>query len=59
MKIGILGAGSIAHKMAETVSSMEKVETYAVASRSLEKAEEFAKQYQIPKAYGNYEAMLM
>lgn len=58
MKIGILGAGSIAHKMAETVRSMEKTEIYAVASRSLEKAEDFAKQYDIPKAYGNYEDMV-
>ncbi|WP_289301036.1 Gfo/Idh/MocA family protein [Sporofaciens musculi] len=58
MKIGILGAGSIAHKMAETVRSMEKTEIYAVASRSLEKAEDFAKQYHIPKAYGNYEDMV-
>ncbi|WP_286152929.1 Gfo/Idh/MocA family protein, partial [Sporofaciens musculi] len=57
-KIGILGAGSIAHKMAETVRSMEKTEIYAVASRSLEKAEDFAKQYHIPKAYGNYEDMV-
>lgn len=59
MKIGILGAGSIAHKMAETVGSMDKTEIYAVASRSLEKAENFAKQYQIPKAYGSYQEMLM
>lgn len=58
MKIGILGAGSIAHKMAETVRRMEKTEIYAVVSRSLEKAEDFAKQYHIPKAYGNYEDMV-
>ncbi len=37
---------------------MEKTEIYAVASRSLEKAEDFAKQYHIPKAYGNYEDMV-
>lgn len=59
MKIGILGAGSIAHKMAETVCRMEKAEVYAVASRSLGKAEEFAKQYHIPKAYGNYRDLAM
>ncbi len=59
MKIGILGAGAIAHKMAETVGSMEGAEVCAVASRSLEKAEDFAKKYQIPKAYGNYQEMVM
>lgn len=57
MKIGILGAGSIAHKMAATVSSMEGTEIYAVASRSYEKAEAFAKQYQIPKACADYRQM--
>ncbi len=57
MRIGILGAGGIAHKMAETVGGMEEAEVYAVASRSLEKAEDFAKQYQIPKAYGSYREM--
>ncbi len=57
MKIGILGAGSIAHSMAKTVSRMEGTELYAVASRSIGKAEDFARQYQIPKAYGSYEEM--
>lgn len=57
MKIGILGAGGIAHKMAQTVSRMEGTEVSAVASRSLERAEDFAKQYQIPKAYGSYQEM--
>lgn len=57
MKIGILGAGSIAHSMAKTVSRMEGTELYAVASRSIGKAEDFAKQYQIPKAYGSYQEM--
>ena len=42
MKIGILGAGSIAHSMAKTVSRMEGTELYAVASRSIGKAEDFA-----------------
>lgn len=55
--MGILGAGSIAHKMAATVSRMEGTEVFAVASRSLEKAKEFGHKYQIPKAYGSYEEM--
>ena len=46
-RIAILGAGSIAHSMAKTVRGMaaagEAVELYAVASRSLEKAEAFAR----------------
>lgn len=43
--------------MAKTVSRMEGTELYAVASRSIGKAEDFARQYQIPKAYGSYQEM--
>ena len=58
MNVGILGAGNIARKMATTLEQMEHVEAYAVASRDLHKAREFAKQWNIQKAYGSYEEML-
>ena len=57
MKIGILGAGQIAHKMAETIKKMKNVELYAIGSSSLDKSQNFAKQYQIPNAYGSYEEL--
>lgn len=59
MKIGILGAGKIAGKMAQTLNMMndEKYELYAVGSSSLEKSENFAKNYNIKKAYGSYEEL--
>ena len=41
MKIGILGAGGIAVQMAKTVAGMKDVENYAVAARSLERAQAF------------------
>ena len=56
-KIGILGTGHIAHKMASTIAQMEGYENYAVASRSQDKACQFAAQYQIPHAYSSYEAL--
>ena len=58
MKIGILGAGGIAGVLAATMVQMEDVTLYAVASRSLEKAEAFQKRFNIEKAYGSYEEML-
>lgn len=58
IRFAILGAGTIAHKMACTVSKMSGVEAYAVASRDLEKAREFADRYGFSKAYGSYEEML-
>ena len=41
-KIGIIGCGWIAEKMAITLQGMEKVEAYAIASRSMTKAKDFA-----------------
>jgi len=58
MKIGVLGAGGISWATAPAMVAVEEVECYAVASRSLEKAEAFAKQFGFRKAYGSYEEML-
>lgn len=57
MRVGILGAGAIARVMANTIVKMRDVSVYAVASRSIEKAQEFARDYGA-KAYGSYEEML-
>ena len=56
-RIGIIGAGWIAEKMAQAIAPLKDVEIYAIASRSVEKAEAFADKYKIPQAYGSYEAM--
>ncbi len=59
MKIGIIGAGAIAAKMAATLSGMKgEAEGYAIASRSLESAQSFAKEWNFCRAYGSYEEML-
>ncbi len=58
MRVGIIGAGGIAVKMAETISYLEDVENYAIASRNIEKAKEFAKINNISTAYGSYEELL-
>lgn len=58
MKIGILGAGSIAGTLAETMNKMPEVECYGVSSRDLEKARAFAKEHGFLHAFGSYEGML-
>lgn len=62
MNVAILGAGSIARSMATTLKGMAEngrpVRLYAVASRSLDKAQTFAAQWGVDRAYGSYEAML-
>lgn len=57
-KIGIIGAGWIAEKMAETVSRMNGYEISAIASRSIERARLFAAKFNIKKAYGSYEELV-
>jgi predicted dehydrogenase len=59
MKIGILATGKIAHTMAQTLTKMRGVEKYAIASRTLEKAQEFQKEMNFEKAYGSYEELCL
>ena len=54
MRVGIIGAGWIAEKAAITLNGMTDCEAYAIGSRSLEKAEAFARKWNMPKAYGSY-----
>lgn len=57
-KVGILGAGWIAEKMAEALAPLTDCCVYAIASRSIEKANDFAQRWNVPKAYGSYEEMV-
>ncbi|MGB4609628.1 MAG: Gfo/Idh/MocA family oxidoreductase [Saccharofermentanales bacterium] len=57
IKMGIMGTGSIAIKMSNTIKEMNSVEMYAIASRDYDKAKEFATEYKYEKAYGSYEEM--
>lgn len=59
MNVGILGAGRIAVAMAQTLNGMEDACAYAVASRDIRRAEEFAEKNHVEKAYGSYAEMLM
>ena len=56
-RIGIIGAGWIARKMARGIAPLKDVEVYAISSISLEKARSFAEEHDIPVAYGSYEEM--
>jgi predicted dehydrogenase len=56
--MAIIGAGTIAQKMASTIQKMPSVEAYAIAARDEERAKMFAMQYGFSKSYGSYEAML-
>ena len=63
INVGILGAGGIAHVMADTINKMNEAgdhtaKLYAVASRDIIKSEIFANQNNVEKFYGSYEEML-
>jgi len=58
MRIGIIGAGWIAEKAAITLNGLANCEAYAIASRSIEKAEAFAKQWKMKRAYGSYAELI-
>lgn len=55
---GIIAPGRIAHKFAQDLMTVPDATLTAVASRSLDRAREFAGQYNAPYAYGSYEELL-
>lgn len=57
-KLGIIGAGWIADQMGKTITPITGYEVYAIASRSLEKAQAFAQRYGCTRIYDSYEALV-
>ena len=58
MKIGIIGAGGMSATMSRTLARLGSVERYAVASRSEEKAKDFAEEFGFAKYYGSYDELI-
>ena len=58
LRVGIIGAGWIAEKAAITLNGLLECEGYAIASRSIEKAQAFASQWNFKKAYGSYAELI-
>ena len=54
---GIIATGSIAAKLAEAINSNENSVLYAVASRSENKAKDFAEKFGAIKHYSSYEQL--
>lgn len=53
-----MGAGNIAHNFCDAVDQLKNCQVVAVASKSMERAQRFAKENSILKAYDSYETML-
>lgn len=57
LKWGILGPGNIARNFAQALNRVNG-EVYAVASRNKERAEKFARENNVKKAYGSYDEII-
>ena len=55
--LGIAGPGRIVHRVMKDLRKAEHIEIAAVASRSLERAQATAVEFDIPLAFGSYEDM--
>lgn len=58
VKWGILSTADINRKVIPGAHASEKVELVAVASRDQTRADEYAREWEIDRAYGSYEALL-
>ena len=58
MKWGIVSTADINRKVIPGAHASEKVDLVAVASRDQARAEAYAAEWEIPRAYGSYEALL-
>ena len=57
-RFGIMGAAKIGAKFCDAVSRLPQAQVAAVASKSQERADAFAKANGVPSAYGDYRRML-
>jgi len=58
MRLGIVSTADINRKVIPGAHASDKIDLIAVASRDQVRAEEYAKEWDIPRAYGSYEALL-
>lgn len=58
LRWGILGAGRISGMWVEALHACEGATVTAVAAREIDRAKEFAKQYGVTTAYGDYREMV-
>jgi predicted dehydrogenase len=58
LRLGIVSTADINRKVIPGAHASERIDLVAVASRDQARAEEYARQWDIPRAYGSYEALL-
>jgi xylose dehydrogenase (NAD/NADP) len=58
LRWGLLSTARINRRLIPAIRAVERAELVAVASRSRDRAEAYAREWDIPRAHGSYEALL-
>lgn len=58
LHIGILSTANISRKVARAIHKSQNATVIAISSRSLQRAQQFAQEENIPIAYGSHEELL-
>eukprot|EP01123_Difflugia_compressa_P008939 TRINITY_DN2836_c0_g1_i1.p1 TRINITY_DN2836_c0_g1~~TRINITY_DN2836_c0_g1_i1.p1 ORF type:complete len:346 (+),score=54.42 TRINITY_DN2836_c0_g1_i1:22-1059(+) len=58
VRIGIIGTANIANKFVDATKGLSNCVVVAIGSRDLNKAQQFAQKWSIPKAYGSYQQVI-
>lgn len=58
LKIGVLGSGDVAHRISRTVSAMQEIELYSVASLHYENAQKLAREFSYQKVCKSYDEVI-
>ena len=58
VNFGIIGCGKISKKFADAISQVENASLVAVSASNKDRAEDFAKQFDVQKAYGSYDELI-
>lgn len=58
VKFGIIGCGKISCKFADAISQVENAKLIAVSASNRDRAEAFAKQFEVQIAYGSYDELI-
>ena len=54
LRLGVLGSGDVAHRISRTISAMEGIRLYCVASRHRENAEKLAREFGYERVHESY-----
>jgi len=58
LRWGLIGCGRVSHDFTQALKHLSTASVVACSARDIDRAQEFAAKHKIPRAYGNYDALL-